>query len=218
LFYDRGVGIAGGRLLRFDGVTLDSAGQELARSRRPLDRGYGEPDRGQYGSDEEVFGACGAAALYRRAMLDAIADPGGEIFDESFFAFYEDLDVAWRARKLGWRSVYRAAAIAHHARGGTAGGEPPPRGRSMLRRPPGLRYHIAKNRWLTILRNDTRSDYLANLPFIVGRDLAVLAALLLTSPGVVLRLLRSRSLFSSALEKRRLDSRRVRHQLSGRSA
>jgi GT2 family glycosyltransferase len=212
-FDDPRVGIAGGRLLRFDGVTLDSAGQELARSRRPLDRGYGEPDRGQYGSDEEVFGACGAAALYRRAMLDAIADPGGEVFDESFFAFYEDLDVAWRARKLGWRSVYRAGAMGQHARGGTAGGP-----RSMLRRPPDLRYHIAKNRWLTMLRNDTPGAYLANLPFILGRDLAVVAALLVTSPRVVLRLLRSGGLLASALEKRRLDSRRVRHQLSGRSA
>jgi len=212
-FDDPRVGIAGGRLLRFDGVTLDSAGQALARSRQPVDRGYGLPASGLFERDEEIFGACGAAALYRRAMLDAIADPGGEIFDESFFAFYEDLDVAWRARKLGWTAVYRPGAVAHHARGGTAGDSPPPRRRSMLRRPPELRYHIAKNRYLTILRNDTRRGYLANLPFVLARDVAVAGALLLTSPGVLLRLLGSRSLFAAALEKRRLDRKRVRHQV-----
>jgi hypothetical protein len=83
----------------------------------------------------------------------------------------------------------------------------------MLRRPPELRYHIVKNRYLTILRNDTRRGYLANLPFVLARDVAVAAALLLTSPGVLLRLLGSRSLFAAALEKRRLDRKRVRHQV-----
>jgi GT2 family glycosyltransferase len=215
-FEDPRVGIASGKLLRFDGATIDSAGQALGRSRQPVDRGYGEQDRGQYAHDEDVFGACGAAALYRRSMIDDVAD-GGAFFDEAFFAFYEDLDVAWRARKLGYRAVYRAGAVALHARGGTAGSPAPPKGRSMLRRPPELRYHIAKNRYLTILRNDTPSGYLANLPFILARDLAVLGVLLVTSPGVVGRLLRSGPLFAAALEKRRLDSRRVRHQLSGRT-
>src|SRR6516164_8669318 len=70
-FDDPGVGIACGKLLRFDGRTIDSAGQELGRSRQPIDRGYGQADRGQFDRDEEVFGACGAAALYRRSMLEA---------------------------------------------------------------------------------------------------------------------------------------------------
>ena len=56
----------------FDERTLDSAGQRLARSRQPKDRGYGRPDRGQFDRDEEVFGACAAAALYRRTMLESI--------------------------------------------------------------------------------------------------------------------------------------------------
>ena len=56
-FDDPRVGIASGKLLRFDGRTLDSAGQMLARSRQPKDRGYGRSDRGQFDRDEEVFGA-----------------------------------------------------------------------------------------------------------------------------------------------------------------
>lgn len=100
VFEDPEVGIASGKLLRFDGSTFDSAGQELARSRQPRDRGYGRVDRGQFDRDGSVFGACGAAALYRRSMLDDVADADG-YFDTTFFAFYEDLDLAWRARRRG---------------------------------------------------------------------------------------------------------------------
>lgn len=64
------------------------------------------------GEPAEVFGATGALALYRRTMLDEV---GG--FDDSFFAYLEDADLAWRARMLGWRCVYtpRAVALHHHS-------------------------------------------------------------------------------------------------------
>ena len=217
-FDDPSVGIASGKLFRFDGIHLDSCGQELARSRQPRDRGYGEPDRGLYDDDAEVFGACGAAALYRREMLDAIADPDGTFFDETFFAFYEDLDLAWRARRLGWRAVYRPRATGRHARGGSAtGGARLRRLAAMLGRSPEVRFHIVKNRYLTILRNDTAGDYLRNLPFIWARDLGTLALLLATSPGVLARLWRARGLLAAARERRRLDAARPRHQvLEGR--
>jgi GT2 family glycosyltransferase len=219
-FDDRQVGIAAGKLLRFDEQTLDSCGQSLARSRQPLDRGYGEADRGQFESDAEVFGACGAAVLYRRAMLESIADPGGACFDETFFAFYEDLDLAWRARRAGWKAVYRHRAVGFHARGGTSR----PRGlltrvAAMLGRSPEIRYHIVKNRYLTILRNDTVGAYLGSLPWIWGRDVATIVLLLLSSPTVLRRLWRHRELFAAALEKRRLDTSRARHEVgSGISA
>jgi GT2 family glycosyltransferase len=216
-FDDPAVGLAAGKLLRFDRTTLDSAGQALSRSRRPRDRGYGRPDRGQFDRDEEVFGACGAAALYRRATLEAIADPGGQVFDESFFAFGEDLDVAWRARRLGWRAAYRHRAVGYHARGSTA---PAPgllgKRAALLARGADIRFHVAKNRYLTILRNDTVAGYLTHLPFILARDAALAGLLLATSPGVFLRLWRERAVFREALRRRRLDAGRPRHQLQSR--
>lgn len=212
-FDDPAVGIASGKLYRPDGRTLDSAGQLLGRSRQPVDRGYGLPDRGLFDRDEEVFGACGAAALYRRAALEAVADPGGEVFDERFFAFFEDLDVAWRARRAGWKAVYRHRAVGYHARGATAA-DPRVRGRwsAMRRRPAAIRFHVAKNRYLTILRNDTPAAYLRDLPFIAARDLGTLALLASSSPGVLVKLWRERALFRGALERRRLDSVRRRNQ------
>jgi GT2 family glycosyltransferase len=213
-FDDPGVGLAAGKLFRFDRSRLDSCGQLLARSRQPLDRGYGQPDRGEYDRDEEVFGACGAAALYRRSMLESIADPGGSYFDEDFFAFYEDLDLAWRARRLGWKAAYRHRAVGCHARGGSAsGGWWMRRFAALLGRSADVRFHIAKNRYLTILRNDSAGAYLRNLPFILGRDIATLALLLGGSPGVVARLWRERELFRQARRKGRLDAGRPRPQL-----
>jgi len=210
-FEDPRVGIAAGKLLRFDGRCLDSCGQMLGRSRQPLDRGYGRPDRGQFDRDEEVFGACGAAALYRRAMLESVADSGPQYFDETFFAFYEDLDLAWRARRLGWKAVYRHRALGQHARGGTAeGGEAPRRLAALLGRGAEQRFHVAKNRYLTILRNDTPRGYLLNLPFIWARDLATLGVLLLRSPGVLGRLWNRRDVFRGALARRKLDATRSR--------
>ena len=213
-FADPRVGIACGKLLRFDGVTFDSAGQELGRSRQPVERGYGTPDRGEYDRDDEVFGACGAAALYRRAMIDDVADPGGAFFDDAFFAFYEDLDVAWRARRRGWKASYRHRALGWHFRGGTSD-----RARvrwrwlALVSRDPETRFHVAKNRYLTLLRNDRPRDYVRDLPFILARDLGTVALLLATSPRVLGRLWRERELFRAALRRRRLDAARPRHHV-----
>jgi GT2 family glycosyltransferase len=218
-FEDPRVGIAAGKLLRFDGKTLDSAGQRLSRARRPKDRGYNCLDVGQFERDEEVFGACGAAAMYRRAMLDAIADPGPDYFDEAFFAFGEDLDLAWRAQRCGWRAAYRHRAVGYHARSASATKAPRLRRRvALLGRSPEIRFHAVKNRYLTILRNDSVAGYLRNLPFIWARDLAVLALLLAASPGVVVRLWRQRRLFRGALRLRRLDATRfAAHVEQGRT-
>lgn len=207
------VGLASGKLLRFDGSTIDTAGQLLGRSRQPIDRGYGEADRGQFDKEIDLFGACGAAALYRREMLDSIAD-GDDFFDTAFFAFVEDLDIAWRAQKLGWRCRYRPTAVGRHARGGSATG---PRWKrrlaSMLGRSPEVRFHIAKNRYLSILRNDSVASYLKDFPFIFARDLGTLLLLLVSSPAVLVRLWRERALFRRAKELRRLDEARPRIQV-----
>jgi hypothetical protein len=99
---------------------LDSTGHRLYRNRRAVDRGEREPDTGQYDDAREVFGVGGAAPLLRRAMLDDVRD-GDEVFDADFFAYFEDIDLCWRARTRGWRFGYEPAAVARHHRGGTGG-------------------------------------------------------------------------------------------------
>jgi GT2 family glycosyltransferase len=144
---DAGAGSATGKLLRRDPAgVIDSTGIVMLPSIRHLDRGAGEPDRGQFDCDEQVFGASAAAALYRRAMLDDVRVEG-EWFDESFFAYREDADLAWRAQLLGWTCRYVAAATATHVRRVT------PERRSTL--PAQVNRWSVRNRFLLRLKNQT---------------------------------------------------------------
>lgn len=113
------VGMAQGKLLQWDTHEtnrIDNVGVCLHRNRRNDLLGYGETDLGQYDRPMEIFGCDGAAALYRREMLEDIRQGEGEYFDESFFLFREDVDVAWRARWLGWRAWYVPTSVAWHVR------------------------------------------------------------------------------------------------------
>ncbi len=117
------VGALGGMLYRDQGEKnadkiIDSTGIEIYQSRRVRDRGFGEIDRGQYAKDERVFGICAAACLYRRKMLeDTKID--SEVFAESFFSYYEDADLAWRAWRRDWEAYYVPTAVGWHRRGGS---------------------------------------------------------------------------------------------------
>jgi GT2 family glycosyltransferase len=74
------------------------------------------------GPAREVFGASGAAVLFRRAALDEAADVTGEIYDDRYFSYGEDIDLAWRLRSLGWTVRYTPDARAHHVGSGSLGG------------------------------------------------------------------------------------------------
>lgn len=205
---DPSVGLVAGRVLRFDGTTLDSAGQELTRARRIRDRGYGLQAAGLYEEPCEVFSVCGAVAMYRRRMIDAISERG-ELFDESFFSFGEDMDVAWRARRAGWKARYEPEARARHYRGGSQQESRSILGRAsqMARRPPLIRAHIVKNRYLMILKNDTAAGLILNLPFILAWEAVQWAYILLASPAVLPLLWRMRGSFTSAWRRRRSGAR-----------
>jgi GT2 family glycosyltransferase len=99
-----------------DRASLDGAGDVLNWRGGGRRRGHEERDLGQYDRAEEVFGPCGGAALYRRATLDAV---GG--FDEAYFAYYEDIDWAFRAQLLGFRCRYVPRAILFHRGSATLG-------------------------------------------------------------------------------------------------
>lgn len=93
---------------------IDSTGITVYRSRRHTDRGAGEEDTGQYASGE-VFGLSGACVMFRASDLVA-SMLEGEYFDEDFFAYKEDVDLAWRMRLLGYRAMYLAESVVWHHR------------------------------------------------------------------------------------------------------
>jgi GT2 family glycosyltransferase len=160
VFDDPRVGSATGKLLRADGNGIDSMGIRMTRSGRHFDI----DDESIHG---EVFGVSGAAALYRMAFLREVAI-GGEIFDEDFFAYREDADLAWRGRLFGWKAVCEPRAIARHVRRVT------PEVRRSL--PDEINMHSVKNRFLLRLKNEGAYLALRNAPFELVRDLVVVGA------------------------------------------
>lgn len=101
---------------------IDNAGLVILKNRRIIARGQGQKDAGQFDKQEEIFGVDGALPVYRRKALEDIKidlDGKSEYFDEDFFAYKEDVDLAWRLRLYGWQAVYEPRALAWHAR--TAG-------------------------------------------------------------------------------------------------
>lgn len=144
---------------------IDSAGHAIRRSRMVVDIGQGQPDHPRFDEERSVFSVCGAAMLLRRTMLDDLA-PDGEYFDESFFAYKEDIDLCWRARLLGWDARYLPAAVGYHVRGWAGSKPPSPRTLPLL-----ARRHSWKNHYLLILKNDRPVDAALGLPFILGWEL-----------------------------------------------
>ncbi|MGH9186234.1 MAG: glycosyltransferase family 2 protein, partial [Acidimicrobiales bacterium] len=117
------VGAVNPKLLTLDPVTLeptgtiDCAGIFQTRWGRVYDRGQGEVDRGQFDGDpENVPGLCGAALLARTAALDDVA-VNGQVFDERFFMYKEDLDLSYRLAAAGWRTVLLPHLDVFHCRG-----------------------------------------------------------------------------------------------------
>jgi GT2 family glycosyltransferase len=148
---------------------IDSTGIFLTPELRHLDRGSRLVDDGSYDRLEYVFGATGAAALYRRKMIEHISIHG-EFFDSDFFSYREDADVSWRAQLLGWKCLYVPAAVAYHVRTVL------PANRRSL--PARINMHSVKNRWLLRIKNMTGNLYRRYWFPITVRDLIVVAACL----------------------------------------
>lgn len=206
------VGIFCGKLLRFDRKTLDSTGQFLRKNLTPFERGYGEEDTGQYEQADYVFSSCGAVALYRRTMLEQIR-LDGDYFDADYFAFYEDLDIGWRAQLLGWKAYYLPEAVAYHFRGGGLSEQSRPLSWferipwiprvSFTQKPHFIQRHIIKNRYLTILKNASWRVLLKGLPQILRLECLIWGYTLLERPSLLLVFWDVIKILPSAWRKRR---------------
>jgi GT2 family glycosyltransferase len=110
-------GVACGKLLDFHRrELLDGAGDLYTWGGEANRRGQGLPDGGQYERPQEIFSACGALAVYRRAALEQVG-----LFDERLFANYEDVDWCFRAQLAGWGCRYVPSAVAYHMGSATLG-------------------------------------------------------------------------------------------------
>jgi GT2 family glycosyltransferase len=174
---------------------IDTTGHVAFRTRLFRNRGEGEVDRGQWDEAGEVFGVSGALALYRREMLDDVAidvDGRREIMDEDLFAFWEDVDLDWRARLRGWTAWYEPAAVAEHERGGA--------GPRRTTRVEALNW---RNRLLVLVKCDAWVVLVPVLPGFLATLLLKTGELLLTVPAAAPEAFAGVGLVRRMLAKRR---------------
>ena len=169
-----------------------------------------ETDRGQYDTVEEVFSACGASMLLRREMLDDVGS-----LDESFFMYYEDTDLSWRARLRGWKVLYVPDSVVWHVHCGTSKEWSAPffyyteRNRLAMLGKNGTVTQAVKA-WLAYVGGVTRAAVHLPLSWLRGRDSSFLRARVVSGIRVLLSLLASGPrLFSQRL--RTQSRRRVAH-------
>jgi GT2 family glycosyltransferase len=141
LAFDDRLAAAQGLVLTADGQSVDTAGLSWNR------RGEAIPVLGGTSRDKaptevfEVSGVSATATLYRRAALQSVA-PQGEVFDRSYFAYYEDVDLSLRLARAGWQFACDPSAVCQHE--GSRTGRRTPARRALW---------TARNRWRTLFRN-----------------------------------------------------------------
>ena len=181
---------------------VNNAGSVIIEGGYGADRGFLEPDTGQYDAPAEVFGWCGGSVLFRPAYL---ADVG--LFDEAFFLYYEDTDLSWRGRSRGWRYRYVPEARARHIHAASTGEASPV-----------FQHYVERNRLLMLVKNAPARlaagavvRYVLTTASYARRDVVVpLAGLHRPRPTVVIRRIRSFVDFLRLLPATLGERRRIR--------
>jgi GT2 family glycosyltransferase len=174
---EAGIGSVAPKLVRTAGPDpsealdqIDAAGMVVTRHRKNGLVGHGRPAE-RFSVAAPVFGAAGAAALYRREALEQCALHGREILDEDMELWASDADLAWRAQLYGWGCAYEPRAVARHVRTYS------PSTRSQMSEH--ARRMQFRNRILMIAKNETRRGLLRDGALIAGYELLALGHVLL---------------------------------------
>ena len=116
---------------------VNNVGSQVFEDGYGADRGWLEPDAGQYDEPADVFAWCGGSVLFRPAYLEDVGR-----FDERFFLYYEDTDLSWRGLRRGWRYRYVPDAVARHVHAASTG-----EGTDTFQ------YYVERNRLLMLAKN-----------------------------------------------------------------
>lgn len=164
LVQDESIAAVTGKLLKYDFDknkkvnVIDSVGIRLNHRRQGFDIAQNEFDAGLYEEDKRVFGVCGAAAMFKKDVLEKVK-VNNEYFDYDFFAYKEDIDLCWRINLYGYKCYYVHDAIAYHGRGMNSS-----RGiiniiKNRKSQSEFLKGISFRNHYLMILKNETKDSY-----------------------------------------------------------
>jgi len=136
---------------------INNVGSRLVLGGYGGDRGFLEPDEGQYSQPEEVFAWCGGAVLLSARYLRDVGT-----FDDRYFMYYEDTDLSWRGRLAGWRYCYVPSSVVRHEHAASS-----KEGSTLFM------HFVERNRFLTLARNAPWSMF-AEASYVYLRDTAVI--------------------------------------------
>lgn len=170
---------------------IDTTGLVMYKNRRIVNRGQGQPDKDQFG-EGEIFGADGAAPVYRRSALEDVKLPLAgqakfEYLDEDFFSYKEDVDLAWRLRLAGWSAVYVPQVQAWHGRGsGDAASTKPVEIVKERRKISAFAKTLSwRNQRLMQIKNEQGLVLFRHWPWLCLKEMAAWAYILLFEPATV---------------------------------
>ncbi|MEX0877474.1 MAG: glycosyltransferase family 2 protein [Candidatus Spechtbacterales bacterium] len=206
---------------------IDTTGMQIFRSRRIINRGHGEEDKGQYDKQEEIFLYEGAVPFFRRNALEDVkivkfgrsnapyADKGDsekypyEYLDEDFVWYADEVDLGWRLQLAGWKTFYDPAVIAWHDRQTTkklaAGYRDFIEQRKLV--PAFKRKLDLQNQRLTFIKNDFWVNILLDAPFFLKRELFLFIYVLFWERSSLSAYLGIIRLMPKMLRKRRIIMR-----------
>ena len=202
---------------------IDTCGFKIFRSRRVVNIGHGEEDKGQYDNLGEIFAVEGAIPVFRTEALEScriliqnskFKIQNSEIADSDFFWYGDDLDLAWRMRLFGWKEIFAPNVIAWHDRQTT---------KTLrktwldyfLRVPVRRQIPIKKRRlaWGNLRWTLVKNDYIINIlkasPWIISREIAVLGYAVLFEPAVLKEIPTFFRYLPKMLQKRKEIMKRV---------
>lgn len=190
---------------------IDTAGFEIYRSRRIVNRGHGEEDKGQFSKAEEIFSYEGACPFFRRAALEDAAVPSSsadghkEFHDEDFWWYADDIDLGWRLRLFGWKSFFASDVIAYHDRSTT---KRLSKGRwdfvKMRRELPALKKRLDwQNTQLTFFKNDICANVVKDFFSFFKRQFSLFIYFLIFEQSTLLAIPKISLMLPRMLKKRR---------------
>ena len=199
------IGSASGLLLRINTIheksgIVDSAGLFMRKNRRQGLRYEGTSSTLVQKGTEQIFGPDGAAAFYRRKMLEDIKI-GNQYFDEDFFMHKEDVDICWRAQLRGWKSLFVPSAACYHIRSF--------RSDKRQQMQPFLKTCAVRNRYYLIIKNDKITHILKDFFPIAFYDLGIFFYLLLFERSSLVAYIDVVKNFKTMMEKRKIIQSRA---------
>ena len=178
---------------------IDSCGLKIYKNHQVTDIGQGEKDKEKFSKEKEIFGVSGACPIYNRKALEKIKI-NNEYFDEDFFSYKEDVDLAYRLQLAGYKSYFLPNVIAYHDRSVK-------KTKKIIQnrklKSTWINQHSYKNHILCLLKNEFRQNILKYFPYIFFYEFKKLIYILLFEKQTLKFFLKSKKQIKKILEKRK---------------